>query len=156
VATDFDGDVVAGGVVDGVFAGEAPDADGGEDVEVGGEGADRDLEADLVVAFAGAAVRDGVGAVLEGAGDKVADDDRAGERRDERVLAFVEGVGAQRGEAVLGGELVAGVDDERFDGPGGAGAGADGVPVVVGVLPDVDGEGDDVDVPFVVHPFDGD
>ena len=86
-------------------------------------------------------MRDGVGVVLEGGGDEVAGDDGSGERGDERVLAFVEGVGAQRGEAVLRGELVAGVDDEGFDGSGGEGAGADGVPVVVGVLADVDGEG---------------
>ena len=156
VAADFHGDVVACGVVDGVLAAEPPETHGGEDVEVGGEGADGDLEADLVVAFAGAAVRDGVCVVLEGGGDEVADDDGSGERGDERVLAFVEGVGAEGREAVLVGELVAGVDDEGFDGAGGARAGADGVPVVVGVLADIDGEGDDVDVPFVVHPFDGD
>ena len=51
-------------------------ADRGEDLEVGGQGPGRHLEADLVVALAGAAVGDGVGAVLAGGGDQVLHDHR--------------------------------------------------------------------------------
>ena len=55
------------GVVDAVLAGHAPAADRGDDLEVGRERPRRHLEADLVVALAGAAVGDAVG--TEPAGD---------------------------------------------------------------------------------------
>jgi len=45
-------------------------------VQVRGQGADTDLEADLVVALAGAAVRDGVGTERFRGGDEVLGDDR--------------------------------------------------------------------------------
>ena len=87
-----DGDVVRGGVVDRVLAGEAPRPHGREHVEVGRERPHRHLEAHLVVALAGAAVGDGVGAVLPGGAHEVAHDHRPRQRRHERVLALVERV----------------------------------------------------------------
>ena len=92
-------------------------------VQVGREGADADLEAHLVVALAGAAVRDGGGAVVLGGLDEVLDDQRAGQRRDQRVAVHVERVGLQRRQAVLLGELVARVDHtpRRRRSPGRAG-----------------------------------
>ena len=84
--------------------------------EIRGEVADADLEADLVVALAGAAVADDGRAVLCGGGDQMLDDRRPGERRDQRVAVHVERVGLERGQAVLVGELLAGVDDIGLDG----------------------------------------
>ena len=79
-----------------VVAGEAPHPHRREHVEVGRERAHRHLEAHLVVALAGAAVRDGVGAELAGREHEVRGDDRARQRGDERVLALVERVGVDR------------------------------------------------------------
>ena len=78
-----------------------------------------DLEAHLVVALAGAAVGDGVGAVLAGRGDQVLDDHRPRQRRHQRVPALVEGVGPERRAAEVAGELLAAVDDDGLDGAGG-------------------------------------
>ncbi len=91
--SDADRDVVLRRVVDAVVAGHAPHPHRGEHLEVGGEGAHADLEAHLVVALAGAAVRDRVGAELTGRDDEVLGDHRARERGHERVLALVERVG---------------------------------------------------------------
>jgi hypothetical protein len=55
-----------GGVGDGVLTGQPPVAHRGHHLEVGGERHGRHLEADLVVALAGAPVGDGVGAVEPG------------------------------------------------------------------------------------------
>ena len=56
------------------------------------------------------------GAVLAGGRDEVLDDERPGQRRHQRVAVHVERVGLQRRQAVLVGELVAGVDDLGLDG----------------------------------------
>ena len=58
-----DRDVVLLGERDGLLAGPRVVADRCDDLEVGGEGAEADLEADLVVALTGAAVRDDGAAV---------------------------------------------------------------------------------------------
>ena len=52
------------GVGDFFDAGHAPFAGGGDDLEIGGERADGDIEPDLVVAFSGAAMGDGGRALL--------------------------------------------------------------------------------------------
>ena len=103
------------GELDAVGAGEAPDAHGRHHVEVGREDARRHLEAHLVVALAGAAVPDRVGAVPARRRDEVLDDDGPRERGDQRVLAFVERVGAQRGHEEVARELLARVDDLGLD-----------------------------------------
>ena len=62
---DRDLDAALGGVVDLLVAGEPhPDAHRRNDLEPRVQGVRRDVEADLVVALAGAAVRDGVGILL--------------------------------------------------------------------------------------------
>ena len=121
----------------------------------GAEGGDADLEADLVVALAGAAVGDRGGAVLAGGGDQVLDDHRAGERGDQRVAVHVQGVRLERGQAVLVGELVAGVGDVGLDRAAVEGALADGVQVLA-ALADVDGDGDDLGAGRLGDPADGD
>ena len=73
---------------------------------------ERELEAELVVALAGAAVDDGLGAELErDLGDRLRDH-RPRERRDERVLALVQRVRQDRSRALLVGERVLAVDEQ--------------------------------------------
>ena len=86
---------------------------GAIDLQVGRQRAEPDLEPDLVVALAGAAVRDDRAAVLPGRRDQVLDDQRPAQRGHQRVAVHVEGVGAQRRQAEVGGELLARVDHAR-------------------------------------------
>lgn len=127
----------------------------GDALQAGGQRVDADLEPDLVVALAGAAVRDGGGAVLAGCGGQVLDDDRPGQRGDQRVLALVERVGLDRREAVLVGELVAGVRDLGLDGAAVQRALADRLQVLA-ALADVDGDGDDLGARLLGDPADAD
>ena len=60
-----------------------------------------DLEAHLVVALAGAAVRDDAAAVLAGRRHQVLDDQRPADRRHQRVAVHVQRVGLDGGQAVL-------------------------------------------------------
>ena len=139
---------------DGLVAGQGEVADRGDALQVRAEGLDADLEADLVVALAGAAVGDGGGAEFAGGLDQVLDDHRAGDRRDQRVVALVEGVGLQRGHAVLVGELVAGVGDVGLDGAAAQRALADGLQRFA-ALSDVDRHGDDLGAGGFTDPADG-
>ena len=61
----------------------------------------------------------------------------------------------QRGQAVVVGELVAGVDDDRLDGAAVERALADDVEVLA-ALADVDGDGDDLGAGLLGDPADGD
>ena len=68
-------------------------------------------------------------------------DQRPAERREQRVAAAVEGVGLDRRQDVVAGELLAGVDDECLEGAEVARLAGDDVPVLAG-LAEVDAEGD--------------
>ena len=92
-------DAVTMRVRDALLAAHPPDARRGEDLEIRSESARPDLEADLVVSLAGATVRDRMSAVLPGRGHQMLHDHRPRQRRDERVLSFVAGIGADRGRA---------------------------------------------------------
>ena len=129
--------------------------DRGDALQVGAERGDAGLEPHLVVALAGAAVGDGGGAVLLGGGDQVLDDGRPGEGGDQRVAVHVEGVGLDRREAVLVGELVLGVRDLGLDGTAGERALADDVQVLA-ALADVHRDGDDLGARLLGDPADGD
>ena len=122
-------------------------------LEVRGERADPDLEPHLVVALAGAAVRDVRRAVLARGCDQVPHDQRPGQCGDQRVAVHVERVGAQRGQAVVLGELGTGVDDVRLDRAAGERALPDGVEVLT-ALADIDGDGDDVGARLLGDPTD--
>ena len=91
---------------------EVPFAPGRDHGDVGLQGVIGELEADLVVALAGGAVGDGVGADLLGDLDLLLGDQRPGDRGAEQVLALVLGVGPEHREDVVAHELVAQVLDE--------------------------------------------
>lgn len=113
------------------------------------------LEADLVVALAGAAVGDDGGAVLLRGGHQVLDDGGPREGGHQRVAVHVEGVGLDRREAVLVGELVLGVGDLGLDRAAGQCPLADDVQVLA-ALADVHGHGDDLGAGLLGDPADGD
>ena len=85
----------------------------------------------------------------------MAGDDGAGERRDERVGALVEGVGLEGGHAVVVGELIAGVGDIGLDGAAVEGSLTDHLKVLA-PLADVDGNGHDLSTGGLADPTDGD
>ena len=113
---------------------------------------ERELEAELVVALAGAAVHDRLGADLErDLGDRLRDH-RPRERRDERVLPLVERVRDDRPRALLVGERVLAVDEEHVVGAGRVRP-RDRL-LEVELLADVDEHGDDLveAVPVLLQP----
>ena len=92
--------------------GELPFAPGRDDLDVGIERIGRELEAHLIVALAGRAVGDGVGAHLLGDLDQALGDQRPRDRGAEQILALVEGVGAEHREHIVAHEFLAQVLDE--------------------------------------------
>jgi hypothetical protein len=82
----------------------------------------RDVEADLVVALAGAAVGDRVGALLLGDLDQKLGEQRPGEGGGERVGALVHRAGLERAPDVLRDERLAPVDHVGLRRPRGHGA----------------------------------
>ena len=107
-----------GGELDLLVAGHLPFAHRGDDLQVGGERLEGDVEADLVVALAGAAVGDGLGLVLAGGIDHQLGDERPAQRGGQRILALVHGAGHQGGPDEAIDEQVAGVDGDGVDGAG--------------------------------------
>jgi hypothetical protein len=101
-------------------------------------------------------VTDRVRAVAARGCHEVLDDHRSRERGDQRILTFIERVGAQRGHDEVLGELRARVDHLDLDGARGAGPFVDerGLPRLQ--LADVDRTRDDLDIPVLAHPPDGD
>ena len=151
----FDRQVVLLGVLDGNVAGQGKIAHRGDAVHVGGHRSDGDLEADLVVTLAGAAVGDGGGTEFAGGLDQVLGDDGARQRGNERVLAFVERVGLQGRHAVFACKFVAGVGDVSLDSSTVERTLADDLEVLA-ALADVDGDGHDFAAGLLSDPSDGD
>ena len=98
---DVDRDGVLLGERDGLLPRPRVVADGGQHLQIGCQRGESDLEADLVVALAGAAVGDDAAAVLAGRVHQVLDDQRPAQRRHQRVAVHVERVGLDRRQAVL-------------------------------------------------------
>src|SRR5690606_13682946 len=103
------------------------------------EGVGAELEAYLVVALAGGAVGDGVGALGARDLDHLLGDQRARERGAQQVVPLVDGAGAQHGEHELLDELAAQVD--RVGAYGAGGERLDARLLDLLALADVGGEG---------------
>lgn len=115
----FYGDVVGLGVFDHFFAAgellaEFGVAPWGDAFDAGGEGGGGELEADLVVAFSGGSVGDGVCSFFEGDVDHAFGDAGAGDGGAEEVAAFVDGVCLEHGEDVVTGKFFFLVVDVAF------------------------------------------
>src|SRR5579859_879008 len=138
----LDGHVVFFGVSDGVFAGvDVPFAPGRDDLHVGRDGFVGEFEANLIVAFAGATVREAVRAELERDFRLALGDDGTRHGSAEKIRVFVDGAGAERGPDEIADEFFAKI----FDG-GGRGAGGERFFVrglQVFLLADVADHGDD-------------
>ncbi len=152
---DGDLDPALLGVVDLLITRQAhPDPHRGDDLEPRIEGVDGDVEADLVVALAGAAVGDRVGALALGDLDEELGDERPGEGRRQRVDALVEGVGLEMGPDEVRGEAVPGVDDVRARGAGRHGPTLD--TLAERAATDVDCQRHHLDVVSLAQPGHGD
>ena len=118
------------------------------------EGVDGDVEPDLVVALAGAAVGDRVGALALGDLDEQLGDQRPGQRRRERIDALVERVRLEMRPDEVRDEPLARVDHV---GPRRAGAHRPALDALAQrAATDVDRQGHDLDVELLAQPGDGD
>ena len=141
-------------VEQGFAAFEVPFAPGRHDADIGLQGVVGDLEADLVVALAGGAVGDGVGAGLARNLDLLLGDQRARDRGAQQVLALIDRVGAEHREDVVADKLLAHVFDEgvlRLDAER-DGLGPRGLDLLA--LAQVGGEGHDLCAQLGLQPLD--
>ena len=114
------GHAVGGGVGEGVLAGpDVPLAPRGDHLQVGSEGGVGDLEADLVVALAGGAVREGVRPLLQRGEHLAVGEQRPGERGAEQVVVLVHRAGGEGRVGVVADELLTQVLDDALAGAGG-------------------------------------
>ena len=136
--------------------GETPVAPGGDHLDVGLERVGREFEPHLVVALAGRAMGDGVGADLAGDFDQALGDQRPGDRGAEQILPLVLGVGAEHREHVVAHEFLAHVLDEDVLGldPEHFGFLARGLELLA--LAEVGGEGDDLRAVGRLQPLEDD
>ncbi len=140
---------------DRLLAGPGVVADrGGQHLEIRGQRGESDLEAHLVVALAGAAVGDDAAAVFTGRAHQMLDDQRPAQCGHQRVTVHIERVRLDGRQAVLLGELVAGIDHDRFDGTAIQGALADDLHVLA-ALAEVDGHGHHLFAGLLADPADG-
>ena len=91
---------------------QVPFAPRRDDVHVGHQRVGSELEAHLVVALAGGAVRNGVGACFIRHFHELFCDKRASDRGPQQILAFVHGVGAEHRKHEIAHELLAQILDE--------------------------------------------
>ena len=152
---DLQRHLVGLGVVDLLLPGlDVPLPPGGDDLHLGGEALDGQLEADLVVALAGAAVGDGVGALRHGDLRQLLADDGPGEGRAQEV-GLVLGVHLHGGDDDLVHHLVHKIRHDEL-----GGAGLDGLLLqALQLIPlaHVGGHGDDLGVVVVLlQPGDDD
>ena len=137
-------------------AGEFPFAPRRDHADVGLERVIAELEADLVVALAGGAVADRVGADLARDLDLALGDQRPGDRGAEQILALVERVGAEHREDVVADELLPQVVDEDVLGLDAEQLGLGPRRLDLLALAEIGGEGDDFGAIFGLQPFQDD
>ena len=148
----LDRDAVLARVGDLLLAPHLPAAHGRDDLQLGRQRGHRRLDADLVVALAGAAVGDRVAAVLARVLDGELGDQRAPEGGEERVAEAVDGVGLDGRDDEVAGELLARVDDLGRDGAELQRLALHDVVVLAG-LAEVDGQGHDLGLVLVLDPL---
>ena len=134
--------------------GEVPLAPRRDHLDVGLQRVVAELEADLVVALAGRAVRHGVGACLARDFNLTFGDQRPGNRRTEKVLAFVDGVGAKHREHEVADEFFAQIIDVDLRNARRLRLGPRGLELLA--LADVGGESHDFAAVRVLQPFQDD
>ena len=91
----------------------------GDDLDGGIDGIGVQLKADLVIAFAGGTVADGVSAFSLGNFDQAFGDERTGNGGTQKVVVFINGFTLQHGEDVITGELFIEVINDALAGTGG-------------------------------------
>ena len=96
-----------------LLAGHAPHPGGSDDLQVRRKGGRAEVESDLVVPFARAAVGDGGCALAARNGDEMFPDERPGEGRAQGVLPLVHRVGFECREDELVRKLLAGIHEVR-------------------------------------------
>ncbi len=145
---------VGEGVLDLLVACPDPVAQRRDHVQPGVGCLERELEAELVVALAGAAVHDRLGTELDGELRHRLGDHRPRQRRDERILALVERIRLDRASALLVRECRLSVDEHDVVRTGSAAALDRRLEVEL--LADVDQHGDDLveAVPVLLQPAD--
>ncbi len=109
-----------------------------------------ELEAHLVIALAGGAVGDGVGSFRDGQIDHGLRDAGAGDGRAEQIAPFIESVGLEHGENVVGGEIRLEIADDTFGGSCRQGFGLQSIQLLR--LTYVGAEGDDFGVVLLLEP----
>ena len=149
------GDLVRFGEFDQVGAAlELPLAPGGDDLDVGVERIGGEFEADLVVALAGGAMGDGVGAGFRRDLDQALGDQGTGDRGAEQIDALIDGIGAEHREDEIADEFLALVLDVDFLDAQHLGLLAGGLQFAA--LAQVGGEGHDFGAIFGLQPFEDD
>ena len=129
---------------------EIPLAPGCDDLDVGIERVIAELEADLVVALAGGAMGDGIGADLAGDLDLAFGDQRPRDRGAEQVGAFIERVGAKHREDEVAHELLAQIVDKDLASAEQLGLAARRFELLA--LAQIGGEGDDLAAIGLLQP----
>ena len=133
---------------------EFPFAPGGDDLDVGVQRIGREFEAHLVIALAGGAMGDGIGAGLRGDLDQALGDQRPGDGGAEQIDAFIEGIGAEHREDEIADEFLAQVLDIDFLDAQQLGLLAGRLQLAT--LAQIGGEGHDLGAIFGLQPFQDD
>ncbi len=151
----FNRDVVGLGVGDhfgaaGELFAEFCVAPWGDAFDVRREGGSGEFKTDLVVAFSGGAVGDGIGSLGDGDFDHVCGDAGAGDGSAEQVAAFIDRASLDHGEDVVFREVLFEIADVAFGSAGGEGFGFEAIEFVA--LADICAVGDDFRVVFLFEP----
>ena len=130
--------------------GQIPLPPGGDHLDTGLQCVGAELEPHLVIALAGGAVGDGVGAGLVGDLDQALGDQGAGDGSAQQVLALVYRVGAEHGEYEVPDKFLAQVVDIDFLDTHGLRFGASGLNLLA--LADIGGKGDNLALVVILQP----
>ncbi len=134
----------------GKFGSEGFIPPGGDHFNFRSEGVEGQFEADLVVAFSGSSVGDGVGPFGNRNVKHALDDAGAGDGGSEEVAAFVYGIGLEHGEDVVGGKFFLEVADVALGSAGCESLGLESVEFFA--LADVGTVGDNFSIIFLLEP----